>query len=362
MCILALIPPGTADPYRTVLYTDDLKEDFDISGWAVGSETSETEIGVSMRVDLELINDNYNRTTVEDFKIFVDGPNGTVAVKELDTWNLELESPKTRYVSISAEARPADADEIRFRANHTATLRDGELVDRSVKGRIDLYFSEINETIVSFSTNMSEVQRGSKLYVEGEARRINRVNLTGEWVAVDVNGSFSDWVTVPEDVETGPETLEIVVRTGRGNVFVEPVEVNILNSPPTLEVAYPEEVETGSDLRVDVTAEDDSEVVQTKLVFGEAEIINESGVFYLPVKDLVEGTYSFEAVVRDDEGAEAVSTHNFSIKDAVETGETGEQAGEEGGDDEMPDSIPIFRSIRNFISGLILKIGAILTG
>jgi len=355
---LLLIAPGVAaqDAYNVSLYGDDGAEEFKVHG-TTWLELEGTENAVQFTYTIRYVGEHWERTSMDSFRaILQDRNESDLGRTELDTYDLEKgNSTPIRGGRIVTSAATDQFNHILLEINHTATTSLGNTVDRHTTGGFRVPTKAPNQSITAFTTNVTEVMRGGMVYVAGEAEHVSSVNVSGTILNVD-KGEFSGRVPVPTNVETGQQDVPFRVVTERGNVFLERLNVTVLNSPPTATLSYPDSIEEGDQLTLTVDASDDSAVDTVRTDFRQVTMINSSGVFNLPTEGLSEGTYSFNVSVVDDAGAKvSLSNNTFSVKPARNVSIDADEPEDDDGDGsvEQSDSIPIIGQIRRMIQDFL---------
>lgn len=350
--LVVLLPLGAASTFDTVLYTDDLTEDLRITG-AVWPDYQRQGVDTVFKYQLEIVNDGFNGTKVDSFHILVRNGSGVVTRKQVSTENLVIEDGLTepRYARFTIPVRPDRVTGLRFRLNHTAVLTSGEQVFRRLQGGISLSLQPPNQTLDSFSTNVSEAFRDRKIWVTGETSGVDRVTIQGSTFQVEA-GRFQGRVPLlPDDLTPGPEEIPYMIETSTGLIFQRNVTTTIVNRRPSINLSSDASTVKGEPLPVTVQWRDDTGIATVSYTFRGETFTNASSTFNIATTDLSVGDYTFNVSVTDHDGATATANASFTVKKEQQGG-NGSDGGSEGRK-EQSSSIPIIGPIRDFIEGLI---------
>ncbi len=302
LVVVACFVPGVAgiENFDTVLYTDELTEDFEVSGWAVGRIAVDT-VTIDMEYSMELVNDAYNTTDVA-MDVLLTNESGTMAAESFD-FTLERNDTHTDDFRITATASPAQIDRVEFRANHTATLADGQTTDRSVQGGFDIEVVPGDQEIEWVNADPVDVYRGTNATYVVSTSNIAEITVNNESLEQGEAGRFHGEIRVPSTLPAGNETWPVNLTTGRGTVFLQEVEVRVLNNPPSVSVNVPDEAQVGVDVPVQVDVSDDRTVADTTVTFQNETVSGDGGTYALPTSSLSAGTYQFNVSATDNDGA-----------------------------------------------------------
>lgn len=357
LIVLALTAAGAAAPYQTILYTDDLSEDFGISGEVWSQQLESGDIGVTVTYDLTLTNDAYNRTRLTAFRVGIRNSTAVLASTTEDTFSIDHGQTKGGYVDLTIPTAAEDGREVFFQVNHSAVVASGERVIRRVHGDVSYSYESQNGTIRTIATNASTVERGDRIFINGTAELVRQFTVQGQ--TLDVSGSdFSGWIPVPTDLALGPQEVTYTFETATGHRIIRSFNLTVQNQPPQLSVDPPSEVEQNATFTVPYTVSDDTPPVTVTLSGINGTVGNDSIEAY--ANKLDRGLRRFNVTATDQDGASTTVRTNVTIvvpgadgdpQDGEGTGEgEGEQDDEQ---DSQPTSIPIIGAIREFFVGLI---------
>lgn len=306
---------AAAGDYETVLFTDDLQIDFRMKGWEFSRVEGET-IVIDFKYNLTLANDAYNKSTITGFDLLLRNDTHVITRKELQTLTVHRGSWTAAQDRFRVTAKPEEINQMAFRANHTATLWDGEKVERQVQSRRRFELEVTNQTILGFTTNASEVYRDGRIFVDSDTSNVFQLSVEGTRLTNGDAGRFYGWVPVPDDLRPGNNSVEYVLTTARGQRFVETLSYVVVNRAPQFEATYRESIEEGQTLGVTVFGVDDTRVTNVSVRFRDRVQWNtstSSPSFDLRTAELPNGTYTFHVTVVDGEGANTTGNRSFRI-------------------------------------------------
>jgi hypothetical protein len=283
------------------------------------------------------------------------GSGHVLATEELPTLDMIYgEQTGLKGGTVSAVTAPRQVDHVRYVINHTMTEQQEDEEDRTytrvVTGGFQVDAPERDATVQHVGTNVSAVYRGDTVYVNGTSQGIANVSVDGQAFDVDTDGGVSGWVTIPDDIATGEQTINYSLATDNG-VYTRNITVNVSNRPPSVTLDSAESIKEGTAFEIAVETNDDTGITTVAAVFQDETYAVEDGAVTLPTEDLSPGAYDFTVRATDVDGAETTQDGQFLVVAEEEFDEQNTDQQEQNGGQAYSENTSFLISIVNGIRG-----------